>query len=279
VRLGGVGPLLMSVPVVFALVILAVLFPSQAECAAKAPLELLSFAFELLARSVGVVRKRLWTWLTGGPAPAPSVVLVGAIFAALACPLSVVNFQILKPSVALVWPTEVGADWVALGTVLATLSVGFLAHQVCGRLARAAVCALAIGLVGLQGSIAYLRVAEMDALRGASAATTRPAPQGSLVIQGAADSGASRDSELTEKRPDALLEGLPPWLALMLAALVSAGEISTLFGAFRFGGPTLAWIAFGVPLLMLCASNMLLAALGSTWLRGSIARFLAAVFS
>jgi len=252
-------------PIILALLLL-VLFHRLVCAAVRALVEAFFGATAVLEERLGVAIRGLTAWLGQPVPPEPTRALVGLFLVSLTATVAYADFAVLLASLGLIWPTDVPPAWLAFSIVAVTVAVGMLTHSVVGVWARVATTVLACALIGGQGTVAYVRTAQLAAVRSIVDASATGGDDGALVIAGG---GATQSAEsmVTPSAVSAQPDRLGPAMAAGIAVILCLSQIAAAWGAISFAGGVLTWVvsfpallALGIPwivLRMLSASGLL----------------------
>jgi hypothetical protein len=251
--------------VVLALLFL-MLFHGAACDALRALVEAFFGAADVLEERLDVALLGLTAWLRRPGPLDPRRALVGLFLVALAVAVAYADFTVLLASLGLIWPTDVPPFWLAFSIVGVTAAVGMLTHSVSGLWARLALTILACSLIVGQAMVAYVRTAQLAAIRSIVDVSAFAADDGTLVIAGA---DAAQPTEGIAKTPAvAEPERLGPGMAAGIAVILCISQVAAAWGGISFAGGVLTWVVSFPVLLVLVIPWIALRMLSASGLRG-----------
>jgi hypothetical protein len=252
-------------PIILALLLL-VLFHRLVCAAARALVEAFFGAAAVLEERFCVAILDLTAWLGQPVPPEPTRALVGLFLVALTATVAYADFAVLLASLGLIWPTDAPPAWLAFSIVAVTVAVGVLTHSVVGVWARVATTILACALIGGQGTVAYVRTAQLAAVRSIVDASATVGDDGTLVIAG----GSAAESMVNPSAVSAQPDRLGPAMAAGIAVILCLSQIAAAWGAISFAGGVLTWVVSFPALLALGFPWIVLRILSASGLLGGL---------
>jgi hypothetical protein len=249
--------------------------------AARAIVDFLFAVCATFERRLGMAIGRVTGWLARSGSLNPVEVLVGLFLSILAGTVAYADYTVLLASLDLIWPSDAPPAWLAFSIVALAAAVGILTHSVRAPLVKIVLIVLTILLAGTQGTVAYMRTAQLASIR--AIAEARPSDDDGKIAIAPGRTVPSlvlpHEGAIASIVASAKLDWRGPAMAAGIAVVLCLSQIAAAWGAISFAGGALTWLACFPALVALLIPWLALGALSTSRLRDGLTLVFDGIFA